>query len=65
MRLAIPARPEQTRPLVPLVYIDILERAQRALRDATLASSDLAALDITGNALRQLVDIARAEVRHD
>ncbi|MDR5772907.1 MULTISPECIES: hypothetical protein [unclassified Caballeronia] len=62
MRLALPARSEQT---IPLVYIDILQCAQRALREATLAASDLDALDITGNALRQLVDIARPEVRHD
>ncbi|SAK50733.1 hypothetical protein AWB80_01508 [Caballeronia pedi] len=65
MRPAIPARPEQTRPLVPLVYIDIIQCAQHALREATLAASDLDALDIAGNALRQLVDIARAEARHD
>ncbi|MDR5800606.1 hypothetical protein [Caballeronia sp. LZ001] len=59
-----PARSEQIYPVVPLVYIDIIQRAQHALRDATLAASDLDALDITGEALRQLVDIARAEVRH-
>ncbi|GAB5098495.1 hypothetical protein [Caballeronia sp. HLA56] len=62
MRAISFARSEQT---VPLVYIDIIQCAQHALREATLAASDLDALDITGNALRQLMDIARAEVRHD
>ncbi|MDR5800608.1 hypothetical protein P9292_11030 [Caballeronia sp. LZ001] len=56
-----PARPEQNSLLVPIFYIDIINGA---LRNAALAPTDVAALDIAGDALRLLVDIARAEVRH-
>ncbi|WP_322063879.1 hypothetical protein [Burkholderia cenocepacia] len=51
-----PARPQQSQ--YPLEII------RAALRAAALASSDDAALDVTGDALRCLAEIARAEVRH-
>ncbi|WP_175938255.1 hypothetical protein [Caballeronia sp. BCC1704] len=54
----IPARPEQSQSPAPL---DII---QRALRDAATAPTVFDALDIAGDALRQLGEIARAEVRH-
>lgn len=46
MRSVLPARPEPS--LAPAVIIN------RALRDAALAPSDAQALDIAGDALRQL-----------
>jgi hypothetical protein len=52
----IPARPEQ--PQSPIEIIRV------ALRAAVLAPSDRAALDVTGDALRRLADLARAEVVH-
>ncbi|WP_185723470.1 hypothetical protein [Burkholderia stagnalis] len=51
-----PARPEQSQ--------SPLEIIRAALRAAALASSDGAALDVTGDALRRLAELARAEVRH-
>ncbi|MDR5776512.1 MULTISPECIES: hypothetical protein [unclassified Caballeronia] len=62
MTATILARSEQTQIPVFVVQIDIINSA---LREAALAATANDALDITGNALRQLVDIARAEVRHD
>lgn len=53
MRL-ISARPEQSQ--LPLEII------RAALRAAALAPSDAAALDATGEALRRLAELARAEV---
>lgn len=52
MRPALFARPEQTVSHVP---IDII---RRALREAALAATDAAALDITGEALRQLASLS-------
>lgn len=56
MAVKASARPEQT--LSPLEII------RNALRAAALAPSDRAALDVTGDALRQLADLERAEVPH-
>jgi len=53
----IPARPEQTQ--------SPLEIIRAALRDAATAPTVFDALDVTGDALRLLAEIARAEVRHD
>ena len=52
----IPAHPEQTQ--CPLEII------RTALRDAATAPTVYDALDVTGDALRRLADIARAEVSH-
>lgn len=52
----IPARPEQIK--TPLEII------RAALRDAATAPTVHDALDVTGDALRRLAEIARAEVRH-
>lgn len=52
----IPARPEQIK--TPLEII------RAALRDAATAPTVYDALDVTGDALRRLAEIARAEVRH-
>ncbi|MDR5777731.1 MULTISPECIES: hypothetical protein [unclassified Caballeronia] len=57
MTANILARSEQTQIPVFVVQIDIINGA---LREAALAATANDALDITGNALRQLVDIARA-----
>lgn len=55
MRQAL-ARPEQTLS-IPALIAD-------TLRAAALAPTDREALDVTGDALRRLAEIARAEVRH-
>lgn len=55
MRQAL-ARPQQ-----PQSPIEII---RAALRDAALAPTYQDALDVTGDALRRLGDLARAEVRH-
>lgn len=53
----IPARPEQTEsPVLAIV--------SNALRAAALASSDRAALDVAGDALRRIAELAAAEVRY-
>lgn len=57
MRTAVFARPEQ--PETPLEII------RAALRDAATAPTVVDALDVTGEALRRLGEIARAEVSHD
>ncbi|RQZ14164.1 hypothetical protein DIE15_19180 [Burkholderia sp. Bp9031] len=59
MRANAPARPEQTQ--FPNTLTSI---AREALRDAALAPTERAALDVCGDALRRLAEIARAEVRH-
>ncbi|GAB5098549.1 hypothetical protein [Caballeronia sp. HLA56] len=59
MRLAIPARPEQTDPPLQIQIIN------RALREAALAPSANDALDCCADALLELAELARAEVRHD
>lgn len=41
-----------------------LEIIRAALRDAALAPTVFDALDVTGDALRRLAEIARVEVRH-
>jgi hypothetical protein len=56
MRQAL-ARPEQ-KP-------SPLEIIRAALRAAALAPSERDALDLTGDALCRLAELARAEVRHD
>ena len=66
MRTAISARPSSGIPLRcanprSLLMLDIVSDAVRA---AALAPDDRAALDITGDALRRLADLARAEVQH-
>ncbi|BAN22370.1 putative uncharacterized protein [Caballeronia insecticola] len=53
-----PARPEQTQSPIQLEII------QHALRAAATAPTVFDALDITGDALRQLGELARAEVLH-
>jgi hypothetical protein len=62
MRATVPARPEQTQNPIQIEII------QRALRAAAFARSDVDALDIAGEALRQLAELARAanhaEVSH-
>ncbi|MBU9614741.1 hypothetical protein KTE96_23685 [Burkholderia multivorans] len=50
------ARPEQSQ--------SSLEIIRSALRAAALAPSDRDALDATGDALRQLADLARMEADH-
>ncbi|CAJ2717751.1 Uncharacterised protein [Burkholderia pseudomallei] len=55
MRQAL-ARPEQSQ--------SPLEIIRAALRAAALASSDSAALDVTGDALRRFAEFAGAEVCH-
>ncbi|MFM0501862.1 hypothetical protein [Paraburkholderia caffeinilytica] len=55
MRQVIP-RPKQ--PQSPLEII------RAALRDAALTPTVYDALDLTGDALRQLADLAKAEVVH-
>ncbi|RQR27345.1 hypothetical protein DIE23_27085 [Burkholderia sp. Bp9143] len=50
------ARPEKT--------LSSLEIIRNALRAAALASSGRDALDAAGDALRQLADLARVEVRY-
>ncbi len=50
-----PARSEQT----PIEII------RTALRKAALAPTDQAALDTTGEALRRLAELCRAEAHHD
>jgi len=52
----IPARHEQ-----PQSPIEII---RAALRDAATAPTVFDALDLTGDALRRLAELARAEVRH-
>ncbi|AOI78030.1 hypothetical protein [Burkholderia sp. NRF60-BP8] len=66
MRTAISARPSSVVPLRcaeprSLLFLEIVSDAVRA---AALAPTDRAALDITGDALRRLADLARAEVAH-
>ena len=56
MRPNAPARPEQLQ--------SSLEIIRTALRAAALAPTDQVALDVTGDALRRLAEIARAEVAH-
>lgn len=46
----------------PALHVDIRLIAREALRKAALAPTDQNALDITGEALRRLADLARAEV---
>ncbi|WP_293033103.1 hypothetical protein [Paraburkholderia sp.] len=41
-----------------------LEIIRAALRDAATAPTVFDALDVTGDALRRLAELARAEVRH-
>lgn len=53
------ARPEQTQSPLQLQIIN------RALRDAALAPSANDALDCCADALLELAELARAEVRHD
>jgi len=55
MRQAL-ARPEQTESPIQII--------NRALRDAAVAPTVFDALDVTGDALRLLAELARAEVRH-
>lgn len=50
----IPARPEQTQSSLEIIRI--------ALRAAALAPTVFDALDVTGDALRRLAELARAEV---
>ncbi|VWC01018.1 hypothetical protein BLA6860_04833 [Burkholderia lata] len=50
------ARPEQAQ--------SSLEIIRNALRAAALAPTDSDALDVAGDALRRLADLARIEVRH-
>lgn len=52
----IPARPEQPQSPVEII--------RAALRDAATAPTVFDALDVTGDALRRLAELARAEVRH-
>ena len=52
-----PARPEQ-----PQLPNTLTAFVNRALRAAALAPTYQDALDITGDALRRLADLARAEV---
>lgn len=47
-----------------LIVIDVRSICVDALRAAALASSDRDALDVAGDALRRLADLAREEVRH-
>ncbi|WP_198432882.1 hypothetical protein [Burkholderia ubonensis] len=56
MRPAIPARPEQTQSPIEII--------RAALHDAAVAPTVFDALDVTGEALRRLAELARAEVRH-
>ncbi|WP_293039469.1 hypothetical protein [Paraburkholderia sp.] len=51
-----PARSEQTQ--------SPLEIIRAALRDAATAPTVFDALDVTGDALRRLAELARAEVAH-
>jgi len=51
----IPARPEQTQSPAEII--------RTALRSAALAPTVFDALDVTGDALRRLADMARAEVQ--
>jgi len=44
--------------------IDVLSIVSDAVRAAALAPNDRVALDITGDALRRLADLARAEAQH-
>ncbi|ENH6337985.1 hypothetical protein ABWH74_001285 [Burkholderia vietnamiensis] len=53
----VPARPEQIH--------SPLEIIRNALRAAVAAPTDRDALDVAGEALRCLAELARAEVRHD
>ncbi|MGT2471542.1 hypothetical protein [Paraburkholderia terrae] len=53
---AVPARPAQTHSPIEII--------NRALRDAALAPTYIDALDIAGDALRRLADLARQEVTH-
>jgi hypothetical protein len=52
----IPARPGQTQSPIEII--------RAALRDAATAPTVFDALDVTGDALRRLAELARAEVRH-
>lgn len=52
------ARPEH------LAFPEILNIIRAALRDAVLAPTDRASLDIAANALVTVAAIAKAEVRH-
>lgn len=52
----ISARPEQTQSPIEII--------RAALRDAATAPTVFDALDVTGDALRRLAEIAREEVRH-
>jgi hypothetical protein len=56
MSIQIPARPEQTQ--------SPLEIIRTALRDASTAPTVCDALDVTGDALRRLAELARAGVRN-
>ena len=42
----------------------VLDIIRAALRDAALAPTVFDALDVTGDALRRLADLAREEVSH-
>jgi hypothetical protein len=67
MRANALARPEQ--PQFPLrsaapASLRVLQIIADAARTAALAPSDRDALDVTGEALRRLAELARAEVLH-
>ncbi|VVE16557.1 hypothetical protein PHO31112_02903 [Pandoraea horticolens] len=53
----IPAHPEQ-------IESPVLSIVRNALRAAALASSDRAALDVAGEALRRIAELVVVEVRH-
>jgi hypothetical protein len=53
----IPARPEHTQSQLEIIRV--------ALRDAAIAPTVFDALDVTGEALRRLAELAKSEVRHD
>ncbi|MCW5118616.1 hypothetical protein B7L17_011665 [Burkholderia cenocepacia] len=60
---------QETRPAAPLrsaspQSVEMLRIVSDAVRAAALAPTDRAALDVTGDALRRLADLARAEVAH-
>lgn len=70
----VPARPEQMQSLFAVdhtVRVTWTDRVHvraiciHTLRAATLASSGRDALDVCGDALRQLAELARAEAEHD
>ncbi|MBB3255446.1 hypothetical protein F4827_000346 [Paraburkholderia bannensis] len=60
--MAITARSARSRTSVPQ-HSPVLEIIRAALRDAATAPTVFDALDLTGDALRRLADIAREEAR--